>query len=194
MWKGSLPMLWSSPLQSSSPAVSYCNSYFLFLTLFPPLPPLSFPFVALLLFSLNLLIEWCLWPGGGGGGCGGEGRAVLIAVLLGKLKGAQCSEPAKSRVPSMWFVWKKLRFSSHPRTIIWCQTPLGSAKASPGPTCNAVIACSYSQNREQWSPLGNGQVAYTYRVIAIYRQGFSQKGVQPSHGHPFLEEIQEKFT
>ena len=25
-------------------------------------------------------------------------------------------------------------------------------------------------------------------------QGFSQKGVQPSHGHPFLEEIQRKFT
>ena len=28
------------------------------------------------------------------------------AVLLGKLKGAQCTEPVKSRVPSIWFVWK----------------------------------------------------------------------------------------
>ena len=28
------------------------------------------------------------------------------AVLYGKLKGAQCSEPVKSRVPSIWFVWK----------------------------------------------------------------------------------------
>ena len=25
-------------------------------------------------------------------------------------------------------------------------------------------------------------------------QGFSQKGVQPSYGHPFLEEIQGKFS
>ena len=28
------------------------------------------------------------------------------AVLWGKLKGAQCSETVKSRVPSIWFVWK----------------------------------------------------------------------------------------
>ena len=28
------------------------------------------------------------------------------AVLRGKLKGAQCSETVKSRVPSIWFVWK----------------------------------------------------------------------------------------
>ena len=28
------------------------------------------------------------------------------AVLYWKLKGAQCSEPVKSRVPSIWFVWK----------------------------------------------------------------------------------------
>ena len=28
------------------------------------------------------------------------------AVLQGKLKGAQCSEPVKSRVPSIWFVCK----------------------------------------------------------------------------------------
>ena len=28
------------------------------------------------------------------------------AVLWGKLNGAQCSETVKSRVPSLWFVWK----------------------------------------------------------------------------------------
>ena len=31
---------------------------------------------------------------------------MVKAVLLGKLKGAQCSEPVNSRVPSIWFVRK----------------------------------------------------------------------------------------
>ena len=31
---------------------------------------------------------------------------IIKAVLQGKLKGAHCSEPVKSRVPSIWFVWK----------------------------------------------------------------------------------------
>ena len=31
---------------------------------------------------------------------------LIKAVLLGKLKEAECSEPVKSRVPSIWFVWK----------------------------------------------------------------------------------------
>ena len=39
------------------------------------------------------------------------------AVLLGKLTGAQCSEPVKSRVPSIWFVWKIWDF-----LVIWGQT------------------------------------------------------------------------
>ena len=34
----------------------------------------------------------------------------LKAVLKQKLKGAQCSEPVKSGVPSIWFVWKKYDF------------------------------------------------------------------------------------
>ena len=37
---------------------------------------------------------------------GGSGLQVTKAVLWGKLKGAQCSETVKSRVPSIWFVWK----------------------------------------------------------------------------------------
>ena len=36
----------------------------------------------------------------------GSGLQVTKAVLWGKLKGAQCSETVKSRVPSIWFVWK----------------------------------------------------------------------------------------
>ena len=82
---------------------------------------------------------------------------------------------------------KKSRFSGHPRTN-WALLV-----HSPGPTCNTVIACSHSQTCVQRSPLGNGEVTVTYKVVALYRQGFSQKGVQPSHGHPFLEEIQGKF-
>ena len=53
------------------------------------------------------------------------------AVLWGKLKGAQCSETAKSRVPSIWFVWKKIRFSNRPRAKVRCQGPLGSARTLP---------------------------------------------------------------
>ena len=37
-------------------------------------------------------------------------RRMTKALLLGKLKGAQCSETVKSRVPSIWFVWKKYDF------------------------------------------------------------------------------------
>ena len=31
---------------------------------------------------------------------------IIKAVVQRKLKGAQCSEPVKSSVPSIWFVWK----------------------------------------------------------------------------------------
>ena len=34
----------------------------------------------------------------------------------------------------------------------------------------------------------------TTNITFLPRLGFSQKGVQPSYGRPFLEEIQGKFT
>ena len=53
----------------------------------------------------------------------------IQALLWGKLKGAQCFNPVKSRVPSIWFV-QKLRFSSRPRKV-GCQGLPGSARAQP---------------------------------------------------------------
>ena len=38
------------------------------------------------------------------------------------------------------------------------------------------------------------QAATKIPVFLGGRQGFSQKGVLPSYGHPFLEEIQDTFT
>ena len=51
------------------------------------------------------------------------------AVLYWKLKGAQCSEPVKSRVPSIMICMKNLRFSSRPRAKVRRQEPPGSARA-----------------------------------------------------------------
>ena len=54
------------------------------------------------------------------------------AVLYKKLKGTQCSELAKSSVPSIIMIsMKKLRFSSHPRTKVRHHGPPGSARAQP---------------------------------------------------------------
>ena len=53
------------------------------------------------------------------------------AVLYLKLKGAQCSEPVKSRVPSIMICMKNLRFSSRPRAKVRRQEPPGSARAQP---------------------------------------------------------------
>ena len=55
------------------------------------------------------------------------------AVLYGKMKGAQYSYSAleKSRVASLQFVWKKLRFSSHPRARVRHQGSPGTARAQP---------------------------------------------------------------
>ena len=52
---------------------------------------------------------------------------------LRKLKGAQCSEHVKSRVPSIWCVWKNVRFPSRPRAKVGHHRPPGSAGAQPSP-------------------------------------------------------------
>ena len=49
--------------------------------------------------------------------CGWIYKTVLLEILKG---GAQCSEPVKSRVPSMWASMKKLRVSSHPGVKVRC--------------------------------------------------------------------------
>ena len=48
-----------------------------------------------------------------------------------KLKEAQCSEPVKSRVASIGFLQKNLRFSSCPRAKGRHQGPMGSLRAQP---------------------------------------------------------------
>ena len=53
------------------------------------------------------------------------------AVLHGKLKGAQCSEPLKSRVPSIWFVWKIFDFLVAQEQKLGAMEPPGSARAQP---------------------------------------------------------------
>ena len=40
----------------------------------------------------------------------------------------------------------------------------------------------------------NPERGYDMMKTQVWPQGFSQKGVQPSYGCPFLEEIQGKFT
>ena len=50
---------------------------------------------------MRTLLDLVRGMGGGGKGRGFGGKEKSRAVLLGKLKGAQCSKPAKSRVPSI---------------------------------------------------------------------------------------------
>ena len=52
---------------------------------------------------MRTLLDLVRGMGGGGKGRGFGGKEKSRAVLLGKLKGAQCSKPAKSRVPSICF-------------------------------------------------------------------------------------------
>ena len=51
------------------------------------------------------------------------------SCALKKIEGAQCSEPVKSRVPSIMICKKKLRVSSHPRAKVRRQGPPGPARA-----------------------------------------------------------------
>ena len=58
------------------------------------------------------------------------------SCALRKIEGAQCSEPVKSRVPSIMICKIKLRFSSHPRAKVRHQVPPGFARAQP---CDCII-------------------------------------------------------
>ena len=42
--------------------------------------------------------------------------------------------------------------------------------------------------------IDNPERGYDMMKTQVWPHGFSQKGVQPSYGRPFLEEIQGKFT
>ena len=53
------------------------------------------------------------------------------ALLQEKLKVAHSSELVKSRPSGIWFVYKTLRFSSHPGAKAGCYSPTGSARAQP---------------------------------------------------------------
>ena len=73
--------------------------------------------------SLLVLIQRCNRP---------QSLCSTKAVLQGKLKGAQCSEPVKSRVPSIIMIcMKNLTFSSRPRAKVGSWGPPGSARAQP---------------------------------------------------------------
>ena len=54
--------------------------------------------------------------------------------IITKRQGCSLSKIAGSpvlRVPSLWFLWKKLWFSSHPEAKVRCHGPLATARAQP---------------------------------------------------------------
>ena len=90
-------------------------------------------------------------------------------MLWGKLKGAQCSETVKSRVPSIWFVWKNLRFSSRPRAKVRCQGPPGSARAQPW-CLRSIFGCFWGI----MASFSSAVVHYIYNVIPQGCYGYLQ--------------------
>ena len=90
-------------------------------------------------------------------------------MLWGKLKGAQCSETVKSRVPSIWFVWKNLRFSSRPRAKVRCQGPPGSARAQPW-CLRSIFGCFWGI----MASFSSAVVRYKYNVIPQGCYGYLQ--------------------
>ena len=62
-----------------------------------------------------------------------HGGDPVKAMLSEKMKGAQYSysELEKPGWPAYNFVWKKLRFSSHPRAKVRHRGPPGTARAQP---------------------------------------------------------------
>ena len=73
------------------------------------------------------------------------------SCALRKIEGAQCSEPVKSRVPSIMICKIKLRFFSHPRAKVRRQGPPGCARAQPC-DCNILLlfqADCMPQNKTQ---------------------------------------------
>ena len=75
------------------------------------------------------------------------------------MKGAQCSETVKSRAPRKWFVWKRLRFSGHPRAKVRGQGPLGSARTQP---CK-----SYTGHPGFYRFRGLGYLQFFLRVLTV---------------------------
>ena len=48
-----------------------------------------------------------------------------VVLYKGKLKEAQCSEPVKSRVPSIWLVWKENKTSESLKRKSWAPGATG---------------------------------------------------------------------
>ena len=90
-------------------------------------------------------------------------------MLWGKLKGAQCSETVKSRVPSIWLVWKNLRFSSRPRAKVRRQGPPGSASAQPW-CLRSIFGCFWGI----MASFSSAVVHYIYNLIPQGCYGYLQ--------------------
>ena len=65
----------------------------------------------------------CTNTGSGAWSCGASGsirEKQKYSMWCQNLKGAQCSEPVKSRMPSIWFIWKKTKTFQLPgRKLVW---------------------------------------------------------------------------
>ena len=90
--------------------------------------PLFWSYATLTVQRLNTLIIKNVWPVGRNRQGPLKSPFLLFFCLVQMC--TQGSEPVKSMVPSIWFLWKK-KFSCQLGAKVWCQGPVSATRAQP---------------------------------------------------------------